>query len=660
MEVKRRPSQKFPFSAIVGQETLKLSLLLNAVDPRVGGVLIRGEKGTAKSTAVRALLAVLPPIDVVEDCRYGCDPGEPAQWCDECRDRRESGPLPKTRTLPRMVDLPVSATEDRLVGTLDFQAAIKSGERSFHPGLLAAANRGILYVDEVNLLDDHLVDTLLDAAAMGVNMVEREGVSVSHPARFILVGTMNPEEGDIRPQLLDRFGLCVDVEAMREPESRVEIVRRKHAFEEDPAGFARQWAEPEETLRVRIHDARTRLPVVRIAEEILYAIADLSIRAAVDGHRADSVMARAATALAAFEGRPEVTLSDVERVAPLVLAHRLRRTPFSEVRADTDALRTALFDALSGSAARAQDESAPSAAGPGQGQASIFESLGSVAAPSDDTTRAEVDVQTGLDRTRRSIAGRRQASVSDDGRGRYARSEVPKGDVAMGDVAFDATIRAAASRGGAMVAGEHGEMAVTVQPDDLRTKVRTRKVGASIVFCVDASGSMGSDSRMDAAKAAVLDLLVDAYQKRDRVALVSFRGNKAEVVLAPTASVELANVRLRNLPTGGATPLAAGIVTSLELLQSELRRQPDTVGWLVLVTDGRGNVGLDGGSGSEDARVAATRLRMANIHTIVIDTASGPTGGAAAREIARMAGGEYVRLAALDGAELGKVVRARL
>jgi magnesium chelatase subunit D len=658
VEVTHRASQKFPFSAIVGQETLKLSLLLNAVDPRVGGVLIRGEKGTAKSTAVRALLAILPSMDAVEGCRYGCDPAEPSRWCDECRTRRDEGPLPKTRAVPRMIDLPVSATEDRLVGTLDFQAAIKSGERTFHPGLLAAANRGILYVDEVNLLDDHLVDTLLDAAAMGVNCVEREGVSVTHPARFILVGTMNPEEGDIRPQLMDRFGLCIDVEAVREPESRVEIMRRRHAFEEDPAAFARQWEPNEALLRSRIEDARGRLPLVRTADEILYAIADLCIRAAVDGHRADSVMARAAAALAALEGRDEVGLAEIERVAPLVLAHRVRSAPFSDVRSDADSLRSALMAALTGSGERESAESS-AASGPGQGQASIFESIGGVAAPADVAVIANAGIETDLDRTRRSISGRRQESVSDDGRGRYSRSESPKGEVSMGDVALDATIRAAVTRGSAHT-GAPGEMAVSVQPEDLRTKVRTRKVGASIVFCVDASGSMGSDKRMDAAKASVLDLLVDAYQKRDRVALVSFRGSKAEVVLAPTASVELANLRLRTLPTGGATPLAAGITTSLELLRSEVRRQADTVPWLVLVTDGRGNVGLDGGSGGDDARTAAVRVRQEKVHAIVIDTASGPSGGTAAREIARLAGGEYVRLSALDGAELGRVVRERI
>ncbi len=650
-----RPFQTFPFSAIVGQESLKSALLLNAIDPRVGGVLIRGEKGTAKSTAVRALAAVLPHIDVVEGCRFGCDPAEPSAWCTECRERRESGALPKTQRAPRIVDLPVSATEDRLVGTLDFEAALKRGEREFHPGLLAEANRGILYVDEVNLLDDHLVDTLLDAAAMGVNTVEREGVSFAHPARFILVGTMNPEEGDIRPQLLDRFGLCVDVEAVREPEARVEIMRRRHAFEEDPTGFARQWEDAEAELRTRVKHARLRVPTVKTPEEILYAIADLSIRAKVDGHRADSVMARAAAAHAALEGRGEVTLADVERVAPYVIAHRLRRAPFEQVRSDTEALRDSLMRALGGpDAAEASSASSPS--GPGEGQATIFESLASIASPDAPADDVEASLDSAMDRTRRSIAGRRHESVVDDGRGRYTRSEIARGETRMSDVALDATIRAAASSG----RETESELAVTISSSDVRTKVRTRKVGASIVFAVDASGSMGASRRIEAAKSAVLDLLVDAYQRRDRVALVSFRGESAQLVLAPTGSVELANLKLQSLPTGGATPLAAGIIRALEVLESEVRRQPETVPWLVLVTDGRGNVGIDGGLGSDDARSAAARVKEAGVNAIVIDTSSGPGGGGAAKDIARFARAEYVRLSSLGEGELARVIRERV
>jgi len=656
--VARRPASVFPFSAIVGQETLKTALILNAVDPRVGGVLVRGEKGTAKSTAVRALAAVLPEMDVVGECRFGCDPADPSSWCDECRERRDSGPLPKDQRKPRVVDLPVSATEDRLVGTLDFEAALKHGERSFHPGLLAEANRGILYVDEVNLLDDHLVDTLLDAAAMGVNTVEREGVSFVHPARFILVGTMNPEEGDIRPQLLDRFGLCVEVEAMREPEARVEIMRRRHSFEEDASGFCRDCKDAEDELRTRIKHARLRLPAVKVPEEMLYAIADLAIRAGVDGHRADSVMARAAAAVAALDGRAEVGLADIERVAPLVLAHRLRRTPFGDIATDTDSLRSALVRALSGDADPDIADGSPSNAGPGEGQVSIFESLGASLEASSESGLGGAALEAPMDRTRRSIGGRRQETVSNDGRGRYTRSEPARSSTKASDVAIDATIRAAATSGVQPSAG--CDLAVEVREADLQSKVRMRKVGASISFCVDASGSMGASARISAAKAAVLELLVDAYQRRDRVSLVSFRGENAEVVMAPTASVELANLKLRNLPTGGATPLAHGILRSLELLEGEVRRQPDTVPWLVLVTDGRGNVGLDGGLGSEDAKQAARKVRAAGVNAIVMDTATGPGSSSAAREIARAAGADYVKLGTLDGAAIKRAIRERV
>lgn len=653
--MRERLSHTLPFSAIVGQETLKTALLLNAVDPRVGGVLIRGEKGTAKSTAVRALAGVLPVIDVVDDCRFGCDPAEPGSWCSECRTRRESGALPKRSRRPHIVDLPVSATEDRLVGTLDFEAALKRGEREFHPGLLASANRGILYVDEVNLLDDHLVDTLLDAAAMGVNTVEREGVSFVHPARFILVGTMNPEEGDVRPQLLDRFGLCVDVEAVREPEARVEIVRRRHAFEEDASGFISDWEDREQELQTQLRHAHLRLPSVKMPDEILYAIADLAIRAGVDGHRADSVMARAAMAHAALEGRGDVGLADVERVASLVLAHRLKRTPFDEVRADVDSLRESLVRALTGDSATDSGPGGASEAGPGQGQASIFEAIGTRTGQ-EDVPDADVTFTQPLDRARRSMAGRRQETVSADSRGRHTRSEPARGRVGMNDVALEATIRAAAGSGGAEAADPG--MALNIRPDDLQAKVRTRKVGACIVFCVDASGSMGAASRMEAAKAAVLELLVDAYQRRDRVALVSFRGDTADVVLPPTASVELANLKLREIPTGGATPLAAGIMRSLEVLQAELRRDPDVVPWLALLTDGRGNVGLEGGLGSNDAQSAAQRLKKSGVNAVVIDT-GGSLSSNAARELARHAGAEYVRLRQADSHELVSALRSR-
>ena len=316
----------FPFTAIVGQEPMRQALVLNAINPAIGGVLIRGEKGTAKSTAVRALANLLPEQDVVVGCHFGCPPDAPEQQCADCTARSAAGeaPLPRATRQMRVVELPINASEDRVVGSIDIEAAIRTGEKRFEPGVLAEANRNILYVDEVNLLDDHIVDVLLDAAAMGLNTVEREGVSVSHPARFILVGTMNPEEGELRPQLLDRFGLCVDVAGIRDVTQRVEIVERREAFEEDPDAFTTAWEPSEHAESERISHAIRSLPDVSIDRGILTGIAALGIELEVDGHRADIVTRKSAQALAAYEDRDAVTLEDVERVAPAVLAHRVR------------------------------------------------------------------------------------------------------------------------------------------------------------------------------------------------------------------------------------------------------------------------------------------------------------------------------------------------
>lgn len=319
----------YPFTAIVGQRRMIRALLLNAVDPRIGGVLIRGERGTAKSTAARALAELLPQVKVVQGCRFGCDPDAPTTWCTECKERAASGEtLPAEWKPTPFVNLPVSATEDRVVGTLDIEQAIQKGERHFEPGILAAANRGLLYIDEVNLLDDHVVDLLLDAAAMGVNIVEREGISFSHPARFILVGTMNPEEGDLRPQLLDRFGLSVDIHGIRDARERVEIIRRHLAFERDAQGFRRQWQEQEAALSQQIARARELVNRVAYTSRDLLSIASLTASLNVDGHRADLTILKAARAQAAFSGRTQITSEDIALAAELALPHRIRRGPF--------------------------------------------------------------------------------------------------------------------------------------------------------------------------------------------------------------------------------------------------------------------------------------------------------------------------------------------
>ena len=330
----------FPFTAIVGQERMRRALILNAVDTRIGGVLIRGERGTAKSTASRALAALLPSVKVVNDCRFGCDPDKPATWCTECKERFEGATrIPYHVRTTSFVNLPVSATEDRVVGTLDIEQAIQKGERHFEPGVLASANRGLLYIDEVNLLDDHVVDVLLDSAAMGVNMVEREGISFMHPARFILVGTMNPEEGELRPQLLDRFALSVDIVGIRDARERVMIMERNLAFEQDADAFRQRWMPREEEISHQIERARELVGQVTHTSRDLLSIAALTSSLNVDGHRADLVILKAARAQAAFEGRTKINDHDIALAAELALPHRIKRTPFQQAEMTTEQLQ---------------------------------------------------------------------------------------------------------------------------------------------------------------------------------------------------------------------------------------------------------------------------------------------------------------------------------
>jgi Mg-chelatase subunit ChlI len=348
----------YPFTAIVGQERMRRALVLNAVDPRIGGVLIRGERGTAKSTAARALAALLPSVKVVSDCRFGCDPDKPATWCTECLERHDHGEqLPVAMRATPFINLPVSATEDRVVGTLDIEKAIQKGVRSFEPGVLAAANRGMLYIDEVNLLDDHVVDVLLDAAAMGVNIVEREGISFSHPARFILVGTMNPEEGDLRPQLLDRFALSVEIYGIREIRERVQIMERNIAFEADSVGFRDRWLSKEKELSLQIDQGRKLVDAVTYSSQNLLAIASLTASLNVDGHRADLVILKAARAQAAFEGRTAITDRDIALAAELALPHRMKGGPFQREEMGVEELRERIEQLQHSTAASTDQES---------------------------------------------------------------------------------------------------------------------------------------------------------------------------------------------------------------------------------------------------------------------------------------------------------------
>ena len=624
-----------PFSAIVGQEQMKRALLLNTIDPGIGGVLLRGDRGTAKSSAVRALARLLPEYEAVEGCFYRCDPAAPSRYCDECRQRARSGPLPVVRLPMRIIELPINASEDRLVGSIDIEAAVRSGTRRFQPGVLAEANRNLLYVDEVNLLDDHLVDVLLDAAAMGVNVVEREGMSVVHPAHFILVGTMNPEEGELRPQLIDRFGLCVDVETTNDIEQRLQVIELERRLNDDPKEVRDAYADQEAQLRSRLQAAGRRLDAVELPDAIRALIARLCLDGSVAGHRADLVVARTSRAISALRGGSVVEFNDVLEALALGLAHR-RREMAANKEAQPQQLAARAAEQLAQIQAVTPTESNQAVQGEATQQegASGGESnegwTRSEARESPTTEDAEPDTVIELrtfnvkkldlprERQARRAAGKRTATKSKTKRGRYVRSAQAE---KVTDVAFDATMRAAApyqKRRREALAEATNQL--QLETHDLRQKVRERKTGNLIVFVVDASASMDAEQRMLATKGAILSLLRHAYVRRDKVALVAFSGRSARVALRPTSSVDLAERRLERLTIGGTTPLTHGLMTALKLIKTERLRDPQVYPLLVLISDGRGNISLFGEEPLVEAQRAAGQIKQEGIRAMVIDS----------------------------------------
>jgi magnesium chelatase subunit D len=643
----------FPFTAIVGQESMKLALILNAIVPTIGGVLIRGEKGTGKSTAVRALARLLPEHDVVEGCHFGCDPTDSDALCTDCRARLKAhGELPHHKRRMRVVELPINASEDRVVGTIDIEAALRSGARRFEPGVLAEANRNILYVDEVNLLDDHLVDVLLDAAAMGINVVEREGVSFAHPSRFILVGTMNPEEGELRPQLLDRFGLCVDVEGIRDPDQRILIAERDAAFKRGDHEFANEFAAADNNLSRALAEAIARLKDVRVTAGQARLISAICVEAEVLGHRADVVTSHAARAIAAYRRHRSPTRDDIYDAAALALAHRARQ-PIRRDQDETTSPETgdqqegekpsepqAGEPEASESDAPAEASADQTASSSESGQQSAGSDQGMTTGGSSGHESAPEALQTfnlkriDLPRQRRvrKQGGKRAASQTPDRRGRYVRAE-PKEKV--NDLAIDATVRAAApmqrERG-----RRHGERLILQRPD-LRQKVRERKIGNLIVFVVDASASMDAEQRMAATKGAILSLLQDAYVRRDRVAVVIFKNRTAEVVMRPTSSVSLARRRLEKLSVGGTTPLTHGLMAGYKVVKTEQRRDPTVRPLLVLISDGRGNISMFKEEPLVEAQKVAALIEAEKIDSLVIDSARDYSHLPSVQHLARVA-----------------------
>ncbi|MFC7491861.1 MULTISPECIES: VWA domain-containing protein [unclassified Knoellia] len=681
----------YPFTAVVGADDLSLALILITVSPSIGGVLVRGEKGTAKSTIVRGLVDLLPPHAVVEGCRFACEPGNPDPTCPDgphgTTDAATSRPA-------RLVELPVGATEDRVIGSLDLGKALGSGEAAFQPGLLADAHRGILYVDEVNLLHDHLVDLLLDAAAMGRNTVERDGVSISHAARLVLVGTMNPEEGELRPQLLDRFGLTVEVAASRDPLLRAEVVRRRLAFDADPVGFAEGYAAAQRDLADRVAAARTAVGHVELSDRSLATIARVCAGFEVDGMRADIVTARAAMAHAAWHGRPSVTREDIRVAAIFALPHRRRRNPFDAPGLDEDLLDRLLGDepddpgpdgdpegrthdvdgdadpvpdpgaaAPAGTQDQPQDDGSrepePSRAADGSPQTP--ESRDEAANPVPDSEapavvpvgvaaagtpfRARAFTLTGLGTGE---SGRRSRAVTATGH------TIGSSTTGRGRLHLPATITEAARHRGTRGAA-YGRLVLL--PGDLRTAVTQGQESNLVLLAVDASGSMGARRRMEEVKTAVLSLLLDAYQRRDRVGLVTFRGQGAEVALHPTSSVEAAARSLTTLAHGGRTPLAEGLLMATKVLAREKLRDPKRRPLLVVVTDGRATAGPDA---LDRSRTIADAWGRTGHQSVVIDAETGTFRLGLAADLAARMGATHVPLGEVAaGAIVESVTTAR-
>ena len=636
----------YPFSAVVGQEQLKKALIINVVNPLVGGVLISGEKGTAKSTLVRGL------GNLIEDMK--------------------------------VVELPLNITEDRLIGAIDIEKAVLEGKRDISNSVLMEAHENILYVDEVNLLSESIVNALLEVSQSGVNHVEREGVSFTHKCSFVLIGTMNPEEGGLRPQILDRFGLYVDVSGNEDLFERVDIIKRRVEYEEDPQLFINRWKEEDQKIWVQIKRAKEILPNIKVSEDVMKLASEVSLKANCSGHRAEIIMVEASRAIAALDGRKNIILQDIKEASELALPHRMRDIPpnISETEEETppedDNINEDLEEDQIPEEAPLEDQEEGSQEGNDEEEEKQENDVDEEENNEEDNEENEfqeniadspnLDEETidkigdifkikdldikPLDRKKRKGSGRRSVIKTGELQGRYTKYTLPKDKPR--DIAFDATLRAAAPYQNHR---DKGGLALAIREQDIREKIREKRSGSTILFVVDASGSMGAQKRMEAVKGAIMSLLTDAYEKRDSVGMVAFKGEKAELILGITRSVDLAHKKLEQLPTGGKTPLSLGIHRGYEVLKAQMKKDPNTIPVMVLVSDGRGNVSFQEEDPHCETLKAARKVASEGIQAIVIDTEQDYIKLHLAEEIAKHMEASYYKIEDIQAEEIFSLVR---
>lgn len=628
----------FPFAAIIGQEKVKKALLLNLINPKIGGVLLSGEKGTAKSTLVRGLAAV--------------------------SDRM------------KIINLPLNATEDRVVGTVDIEKTLVEGKRKFEPGILKEAHENILYVDEVNLLSEHIVNCLLEVASSGVNRVEREGISFAHPSRFILVGTMNQEEGQLRTQFLDRFGLYVEVHGCRELLERKEIMKRRLQYEKSPVEFIQKWKWESGLLAQEVQVAKNYLDRVQVSDNAMRLAAEIAKEANCAGHRADLVIIEAAKAMAAFEKRSNIIVRDIKEAAEYALPHRKREQPpqpkesenENEQQQEQEPEQPENQDLEQQEEPEQQELEQPEPEMESEQQELEQQESDELREEDKNNNEDETSVDQiddigrtfvvrnlkirMIDRKKRKGEGKRTKTKTNSQKGQYIRYTIPKNK--LQDIAFDATLRAAAPYQG--IRDKKG-LAIAVEGSDFREKIREKRTGSTILFIVDASGSMGAKKRMTAVKGAVVSLLTDAYQKRDKVGLVVFRKKEAEALLNITRSVDMAQKCLKTLSTGGKTPLAAGLLKGYEMIKIAQKKDPDMLPVIVLVSDGRTNAATKAGDPFNEAVEISKKIRREGIQSIVVDTEQDFIKLGLARDIAQALGAKYYKLEELEGDQLAEAVR---